>query len=114
MYADFESVLMKLPGCENDPNVSSTQKYQKHVPCGSCLYVVSSDQRFYQPPEVNFGCNAAEKFLDQVMAAAAKIRQTLEKKIPMIPLTREQWRHYHTASTCHICGKTFKGNFFYF
>ena len=114
MYADFESILEKVEGCENDSSKSYTQKLQKHVPCGSCLYVVSSDGKYFQPPEVNHGPDAAEKFLDQVMATSTKIRQYLKRKIPMERLTPEQWNEFNHASECHICGKGFQGNNYVF
>ena len=110
MYADFESVLVKQAGCENTTDHSWTQKSQNHVPCGSCLYDVSSDKRFYQSPIVNQGPDSGEKFLDQVQATAVKIRQYLKNKIRMDKLTSKQWEELHKPDAiCHICVKTFKG-----
>lgn len=102
MYADFESVLLKQDYNEND----TTQKYQKHIPCGSCFYVVSSDDRFYQPPIIHQGRDSAEKFLDDVIATARTLRKFLRYKVPM-SLSDEEEQKYKAAATCHICKKAF-------
>ena len=79
---------------------------------GLVLYVVSSDKQFYQSPIVNQGPDSAKKFLDQVQAAAVKIRQYLKNKIRMDKLTSKQWEELHKPDAiCHICKKPFKGIF---
>ena len=67
--ADFESVLRKQDSCEPSTSKSFTTQYQQHVP-GSCIYVKCSDGRYFEVPEINIGDDTAEKFLDQVLAAA--------------------------------------------
>jgi len=108
MYADLESILRKKSTCEPAPTTSSTTQHQHHVPCGSCIYVKSSDNRFFQTPIVNFGEDAVEKFLDQVLATASECRQYLENVIPMEQLTQEQLHEFDTATHCFLCNKEFK------
>ena len=48
-----------------------------------------SDGQYFWPPQINIGDDAAEKFLDQVLAAATICRQHLTNKIPMKRLTQE-------------------------
>ena len=72
----------------------------------STFYVVFTVACF-EPPEVNIGDNAAEMFLDQVLAAATICRQHLANKIPRKWLTQEQWREYSNATNCSICIKPF-------
>ena len=67
-----------------------------------------SDVRYFEAPQVNIGDDAAETFLDQVLAAATICRQHLANKIPMKCLTQEQWREYNNATNCSICAKPFK------
>ena len=67
-----------------------------------------SDGRYFEPPQVNIGDDASEKFLDQVLAAATICRQHLANKIPMKRLTQEQWREYSNTTNYSICAKTFK------
>ena len=41
IYADIESLIRKIDGCENNPENSSTTKIVEHIPCGysmSTLY----------------------------------------------------------------------------
>ena len=33
-YDDFECLLVKIDSCEKNPNMSSTEKEDMHVPCG--------------------------------------------------------------------------------
>ena len=56
---------------------------------------------------MNIGDDAAEKFLDQVLAIATICRQNLANKISMKRLTQEQWREYNKASNCSTCAKSF-------
>ena len=67
-----------------------------------------SDGQYFQAPKVNIGDDAAEKFLDQVLAAATICRQRLANKIPMKGLTQKQWREYNNATNCSICAEPFK------
>ena len=64
IYAVFESVLGKQDSYEPSSSKSFTTKYQHHLPCGSCIYVKCSDRWYFEPPQVNRGNDAAEKFLD--------------------------------------------------
>ena len=34
VYADLESLLMKIDTCHNNPKTSSTTKINKHIPSG--------------------------------------------------------------------------------
>ena len=110
MYGHFESVPMAVQECEKDQTTWYTQMYQKLYPCGSCLYIVPSDGRFFQPLQVIHGPNAAELFLDQVMATSVTISQYLKKIIPIGKLTQQQRSEFHGADDCHICWKRFTGN----
>ena len=67
-----------------------------------------SDGQYFEAPQVNIGDDAAEKFLDKVLAAATICRQYLANKIPMKRLTQKQWREYSNATSCSICTKPFK------
>ena len=67
----------------------------------------SRDGRYFEPPQVNIGDDATEKFLDQVLAAATIYRQHLVNKISMKWLIQEQWKEYNNATNCSICAKPF-------
>ena len=54
--------------------------------------------KYFETPQLSMEDDAAEKFLDQVLAAATISRQHLANKIPMKRLTLEQWREYNNAT----------------
>ena len=58
--------------------------------------------QYFEPPQVNMGDDADEKFLDQVLAAATICRQHLANKIPMEQLAQKQLREYINAMNCSI------------
>ena len=66
-----------------------------------------SDGQYFEAPQENIGDDAAEKFLDQVLAAATIWREHLTNKIAMKQLTQKQWRKYNNATNCSICTKSF-------
>ena len=108
IYVDFRSVLSKQDSCEPSSSKSFITQYQHHIPCGSCIYEKSSDGQYFEPFQVNIGDDAAEKFLDQVLAAATICRQHLANKILMKWLIQEQWREYNNATNYSICPKPCK------
>ena len=53
-------VLCKQDSWETSSLKSFTTQYQHHVPCGSYIYVKSSNGRYFEPPQVNMGDDTAE------------------------------------------------------
>ena len=104
IYSDFESVVRKQYSCKPSSSKSFTTQYQHHMLCGSWI----SDGQYFEPHKVNMEDDTAEKCLVQVVATATICRQRLANKIPMKPLTQEQWREYNNTITCSICTKPFK------
>ena len=94
--------------CESSSSKSFTTQYQHHILGGSYMYVKCSDGRYFEPPQVNIVDDAAEKFLDQVLAAATICRHHKANNIPMKRLTQKQWREYNNLTNCSICTKPFK------
>ena len=56
-----------------------------------------SDGKYFEPPQVKMEDDAAEKILDQVLAAATICREHLPNKIPIKRTIQEQWREYNNA-----------------
>lgn len=50
IYADFESILEKIPGCQPNNTQSFTEKYQEHVDCGYRYKVVCCYGDKYSKP----------------------------------------------------------------
>ncbi len=44
LYFDFESLILPVTGCQNDPHASSTTTLHQHVPCSFSLAVVETIQ----------------------------------------------------------------------
>ena len=86
--------------------VTFCHQYQHHIPCGSSIYMKCTDWRYFELPQVNIGDDAAEKVLDQVLAAATICRQHLANKIPMKRLTQEQLGECNNTTNCLICTKS--------
>ena len=42
IYADFECIIEKIDGCENNPENSSTAKVSKHIPSGFLMPTIAS------------------------------------------------------------------------
>ena len=71
IYVDFQSILCKQDSYEPSSSKSFTTPYQNRATCGSCIYVKCSNGQYFEPSQVNMGNDAAEKFLDSVLAAPA-------------------------------------------
>ena len=66
IYADFESILPKIQGCEGNPSkvTTNTTKDTRHLPCSFGAYIISSDPQFYKEQFIYVGEDAASKFID--------------------------------------------------
>ena len=64
-----------------------------------------SGGRYFEPPQVNVGDDAIEKFLDLVLVAATICRQHLANKIPMKQLNQEEWREYDNTKNSQSAPK---------
>ena len=40
IYADLESLIRKIDGCENNPKYSSRTKIGQHIPCGYSMSTI--------------------------------------------------------------------------
>ncbi|GFU54658.1 uncharacterized protein TNCV_2161271 [Trichonephila clavipes] len=58
IYADFESLIVKINSCAPDPERSSTVPIANHIPCGYAYVVIGPDGSFKKPPVVYRGENA--------------------------------------------------------
>ncbi|GFU52148.1 uncharacterized protein TNCV_774901 [Trichonephila clavipes] len=46
IYADFESLIVKINSCAPDPESSSTVPIANHIPCGYAYVVIGPDGSF--------------------------------------------------------------------
>ena len=103
----------QAPRSWRQEGTQQSQAYNNRIPTAStfyhlpCIYMKYSDGQYFEPPQVNKG-DAAEKFLEQVLASTTICRQHLANNIPMKQLTQEQWREYNNTTNCSIYTKPFK------
>jgi hypothetical protein len=100
LYADFECIIKKI---ENHDSDASTVKQQQHIADGFCVYVKSTDSRFFKEPYVYVGENSAEKFIDYILETSREIRGIYKNKIPMKPLTADELQHHNLKTKCYLC-----------
>ena len=77
IYADFEALVRKIPGCERgseSKQKSYTEKTERHETCGFSFTVVRSDGAATQPV-VYRGENAVKTFLNQLLQVETQIRE---------------------------------------
>ena len=76
IYADFEALVRKIPGCERGPENnqrSYTDKTERHEACGYSYMVVRSDGEV-SGSKVYRGENAVGTFLSGILQEEVKIR----------------------------------------
>jgi hypothetical protein len=112
VYADFESSLLPLEHQEDD--TAKRSKYQLHKPNSYCLMIkstLSEDhlQRYglSSTPKIYRGEEAAQKFVDDLYIIAGKVEEMYRHVTPMTPMTDEEVRRHHSATTCYLCSSAF-------
>jgi len=107
IYADFESKVIKIPGCKHGPEWESksyTEKAAMHEACGYSYIVVRCDSEIVGP-NCYRGENAVEKFFVPIMQEEVKIRESMDEKKSIV-MTLKDWRSFRNAADCHICNKS--------
>ena len=107
IYADFEVLVRKIPGCDLGPESkkkSYTEKTEWHEACGYSYMVVRIDGEV-SGSKVYRGENAVGTFLRDILQEVVKIRESLAEKKPIV-MTVEDWEKFKNATDCHICNKS--------
>ena len=108
VYADFESFIKPIDGCNPNPNKSYTKKYQKHEPSGFSYYIKSFNESVYKSrkrtytktkPEEPDAVDVFIKWLEEDVKEIANIEPR-----EMI-FTEEDEKQFNKASDCWICGE---------
>ncbi|GFQ88557.1 uncharacterized protein TNCT_88581 [Trichonephila clavata] len=63
IYANIESLIVKINSSTPDPERSFTVSIANHIPCGYAYVVIGPDGNFKNPPAVYRGENAVDHFL---------------------------------------------------
>lgn len=105
IYADFESIIEKLP----EERSEKTEKTAQHVASGFAYTVVRSDGKRWSK-KYRQGLDgqkpAAEMFLEAIMSEEEKIRKELEIQA-QIKMKPQDWENFKNEKNCWICEKKF-------
>jgi hypothetical protein len=107
IYGDFECLLEKIDGCQQDPTASYTQCYQRHTPCGYGLvetFGCCNDTVKVGAPQVYRGEEPVKNFLCKVVELAEEHqeRYNCQKKIEM---SEQDKYNFKCAQYCYLCKK---------
>ena len=103
IYADFETILVPIEGCDQDPTVSSTTGKTRHEVCGYSYAVISP---FFPQKYVTYrGQDAGEHFLRNMLKEEKQITEFEPKPLN---LTDEEEKIFEKSETCHICKGPFE------
>ena len=107
VYADFESFLKPISGCQPNSATSYTNKIQKHTPSSFCYHIKCFDDTVYQQDPVTFTAeneddDVAQIFVDTLEQDIKNIYQQFKFEKPMVFGPKEK-AVYDAATTCHIC-----------
>jgi hypothetical protein len=100
IYAYFESLQVPIQGPENDPEISSTIKTTKYIPCGFTYKVVGLTNKTSKQPVVYWGLDAADKFVEHMVKEQEEIGQKFKHCEPII-MTGSDWQAFKKTSNCH-------------
>ncbi|KAG8229765.1 hypothetical protein J437_LFUL005846 [Ladona fulva] len=103
IYADFESILLKIEGCEPNPMHSYSRAYEKYEAYSFCYVMVTPEG--FEKPVLYRGENAAKIFISRMKEEAEKIAVRYRNIVPMTPLTAAQEESFRMEVNCHICSK---------
>ena len=109
VYADFESILKPvIDKEETNPNLSYTNKYQKHEPVSFVYYIKSFNEEVYKSIKREYvrekedDPEVADVFLKWLEEDVKNIANLEKKKMIF---TEEDEAKYNQATHCWICGK---------
>ena len=107
IYADFEALVRKIPGCERAPEreKSYTEKTEWHEACGYAYILVVRCDGEVTGSNVYRGENAVEKFFEDILQEEVKIRESLAKPKEIVMMWKD-WENFKRAADCHVCNKS--------
>ncbi|XP_057305351.1 uncharacterized protein LOC130642280 [Hydractinia symbiolongicarpus] len=103
IYADFESLLIPMKENARD---TKTKTLNKHVPCGWCTYSTFAYGEVPDPLKVYRGEDCVQKFVDHLENEVKRLYCTYHQQ-NVLPLTEILKKEHDSATSCHICMKSF-------
>ena len=100
--------IKKIDTCQNNPDLSSTNKINQHIPSGYSIYTNFSFDKSNNKLSYYRGEDCMKRFCKDLKDHATKIIDF--KKKTMIPLTKEEKDNYNKENICYICKKDFNND----
>ena len=88
IYADIESLIMKIDRCANNPQNSSTTKIVEHIPCGYSMSTIWAFDNIENKRSLYRGEDCMKNFCESLKKHTKNITDFEKKK--MLPLTKEE------------------------
>ena len=112
IYADFERILRPslLKGVKSNDknNVSYTEKYQDHIPCGFAYNFFCVDNKFSKDVIFYRGRNAAYKFIEAILEEHDYCKKVIKKHFTKnLVMSAEEEEKFQLSNSCWICNKLF-------
>ena len=106
IYADFEALLQKVEKGQPDSNGSYTEKFQRHIDCGSAYKVVCCyDDKYSKDICIYRGENAVHKFLEKMLEEVNYCKDIVKKEFNKpLKMTDDDDLSFRIEDKCHICG----------
>ena len=108
IYADFECLVKPIDNCKPNPNISYTNKYQKHEPISFVYYIKSFNESVYKSKKRTYikekeeDPDPVETFIKWLEEDVKKISKLGNQKMV---ITEKEQEQFNQASDCWICGK---------
>ena len=108
IYAYFEALNESIHSCEQDPEMSFTNQYQKHKPCGFCYLIKCFDETVYQSKTVeNEDEDIPQVFVDMLEKEIVQLHEEFDFYKPMLYNDIDK-ADFEKETTCWICGLPFE------
>ena len=109
IYFDFECLTVPIESPENDPDKSSTLKYQSHVPCGFCIVTTSVFDSYEKVCKVFSDSDpkkVTQEFFVQLTSIYEDMMTCYKKNQKPIDMSEQDEVNFKKSTTCHICKKS--------
>ena len=109
IYADIEAFLQKVERGQPDSNESYTEKFQRHVDCGSAYKVVCCyDDKYSKDICIYRGEDAVYKFLEQMLEEVEYCKNVVKNEFNKpLKMTSDDELCFKLEEKCHICSEKY-------
>lgn len=102
IYADFETMLQPVHGCDPNPNTATTTDLHHHIPIAFAYNIICTIDETQNLFVSYRGEDCVSKFVQSLQNHCTKINEMLNTTKPMI-FTEADSENFQNATRCHIC-----------